>query len=83
MTTQEDQYPAAYCTHLIYSDVVFDPKHRKFLATKNGESFGQDFRDVHLRFKDTKNGFLESDGYLYCKPFFFFTLCVFDTCLQL
>lgn len=39
MTTQEDQYPAAYCTHLIYSDVVFDPKHRKFLATKNDKSF--------------------------------------------
>ncbi|XP_077540189.1 uncharacterized protein LOC144152681 [Haemaphysalis longicornis] len=39
MTTQIDQYPNAYCTHLIYSDVVYDPKHRKFLATKNDKSF--------------------------------------------
>lgn len=39
MTTQLDQYPNAYCTHLIYSDVVYDPKHRKFLATKNDKSF--------------------------------------------
>lgn len=39
MTTQQDQYPNAYCTHLIYSDVVYDPKHRKFLATKNDKSF--------------------------------------------
>ncbi|KAH7946654.1 hypothetical protein HPB52_002833 [Rhipicephalus sanguineus] len=39
MTTQQDQYPKSYCTHLIYSDVVYDPKHRKFLATKNDKSF--------------------------------------------
>ncbi|KAL3174970.1 hypothetical protein MRX96_010992 [Rhipicephalus microplus] len=39
MTTQQDQYPTSYCTHLIYSDVVYDPKHRKFLATKNDKSF--------------------------------------------
>lgn len=39
MTTQQDQYPSSYCTHLIYSDVVYDPKHRKFLATKNDKSF--------------------------------------------
>ncbi|XP_077485776.1 chitinase-3-like protein 1 [Amblyomma americanum] len=39
MTTQQDQYPNAYCTHLIYADVVYDPKHRKFLATKNDKSF--------------------------------------------
>ncbi|XP_064489252.1 uncharacterized protein LOC135401048 [Ornithodoros turicata] len=39
MTTQQDQYPGSYCTHLIYSDVVYDPKHRKFLATKNDKSF--------------------------------------------
>lgn len=37
MTTQRDQYPPGYCSHLVYSDVVFDPKHRKFLATKNGK----------------------------------------------
>lgn len=39
MTTQRDQYPPGYCSHLVYSDVVFDPKHRKFLATKNDKSF--------------------------------------------
>ncbi|XP_050028324.2 chitinase-3-like protein 1 [Dermacentor andersoni] len=39
MTTQQDQYPTGYCTHLVYSDVVYDPKHRKFLATKNDKSF--------------------------------------------
>ncbi|KAG0444041.1 hypothetical protein HPB47_014248 [Ixodes persulcatus] len=39
MTTQQDQYPKSYCTHLVYSDVVFDPKHRKFLSTKNDKSF--------------------------------------------